>query len=49
MVKKCVSFRENPNMIQIDCNAPNQSIGKQQHVILLVQKGSPIRYSSEEL
>ena len=39
---------ENPNVIQIDCNVPNQSTGKQ-HGILLVQKGSPIRYSSEEL
>ena len=38
---------ENPNMIQIDCNVPNQSTGKQQHGIILVQKGSPIRYSSE--
>ena len=27
----------------------NQSMGKQQHGYLLVQKGSPIRYSSDEL
>ena len=37
------------NIIQINSNVPNQSIGKQQHRYLLVQKGSPIRYSSEEL
>ena len=40
---------ENPNVIQIDCNVSNQSTGKQQHRILLVQKGSPIRYLNEEL
>ena len=40
---------ENPNVIQIDCDVPNQSMGKQQHGFLLVQKGSPIRYSSKEL
>ena len=37
------------NIIQINSNVPNQSIGKQQYGYLLVQKGSPIRYSSEEL
>ena len=46
---KMCFIRENPNTIQIDCNVPNQSTGKQQQQILLVQKGSPIRYSSEEL
>ena len=34
------------NIIWIDSN---QSMGKQQHGYLLVQKGSPIVYSSEEL
>ena len=34
------------NIIRIDSN---QSMGKQQHGYLLVQKGSPIVYSSEEL
>ena len=43
MSKMCF-IRE--NIIQINSN---QSIGKQQHGYLLVQKGSPIRYSSEEL
>ena len=36
------------NIIQINSNVPNQSIVKQQHGYLFVQKGSPIRYSSEE-
>ena len=33
----------------IICINSNQSMGKQQHGYLLVQKGSPIRYSSDEL
>ena len=34
------------NIIRINSN---QSMRKQQHGYLLVQKGSPIKYSSEEL